>query len=44
MLHFIPLLLVLCMLKQTNNPLEVIVASEADNDLPCPAAVATDLD
>ena len=44
MLHFIPLLLVLRMLKQTNDPLEVIVASEADNDLPRPAAVATDLD
>ena len=44
MLHFIPLLLVLRMLKQTNDPLEVIVASEAYNDLPCPAAVATDLD
>ena len=44
MLHFIPLLLVLRMLKQTNDPLEVIVASEADNDLPCPTAVATDLD
>ena len=44
MLHFISLLLVLRMLKQTNDPLEVIVASEADNDLPCPAAVAADLD
>ena len=44
MLHFIPLLLVLRMLKQTNDPLEVIVASEADNDLPCPTAVAADLD
>ena len=44
MLVFCILLLVLRMLKQTNDPLEVIVASEADNDLPCPAAVATDLD
>ena len=44
MLHFIPLLLILRTLKQTNDPLEVIVASEADNDLPCPAAVAADLD
>ena len=44
MLHFILLLLVLRMLKQTNDPLEVIVASEADNDLPCPAAIATNLD
>ena len=44
MLHFIPLLLVLRMLQQTNNPLEVIVASEADDDLPCPAAITADLD
>ena len=44
MLVFCILLLALCMLKQTNDSLEVIIAGEADNDLPRPAAVTTDLD